>query len=290
MSSPTDVLRIAAAEIGYSRWDDPEPGTKYGRWYAGLVGEAYFGTSGVPYCAMFVTWVLARAGVSVPGFPSAYCPDIRNAGIRAGIEVPKRDARPGDIVLFDWDGGLVDHVGLVESNMGGHLQTIEGNTSSGSGGSQGNGGVVARRTRSWAVVSTVLRPRYEDDKSETSAPSGAESEDDVTEEQMDRIADKVAARILPHIPPTGVMDVNGSGVLAYLGPDFKLHDLAHPDDVASLDRIAPAGSVPRVDGGSPEAPWASRIYQTTTAGAPVALVPYIDGMPARSKAADDAQE
>ena len=62
MSTAIDVLRIAAKEIGYSRWDDTEAGTKYGRDYAAHHG-AYYGTSGVPYCAMFVTWVLRAAGM-----------------------------------------------------------------------------------------------------------------------------------------------------------------------------------------------------------------------------------
>ena len=36
MATASEVLRIAAGEIGYSRWTDPQPGTKYGRWYACL--------------------------------------------------------------------------------------------------------------------------------------------------------------------------------------------------------------------------------------------------------------
>ena len=46
MPSAADVLRIAEAEVGYSRWDDPLPGTKYGRWYAQITDSPYFGTSG----------------------------------------------------------------------------------------------------------------------------------------------------------------------------------------------------------------------------------------------------
>ena len=33
MATASDVLRIARAEVGYCRYDDPERGTKYGRWY-----------------------------------------------------------------------------------------------------------------------------------------------------------------------------------------------------------------------------------------------------------------
>ena len=50
-----NVLGWAAGEIGYTRWDDPEEGSKYGRWYAQKHG-AYYGTSGVPFCAMGASW------------------------------------------------------------------------------------------------------------------------------------------------------------------------------------------------------------------------------------------
>lgn len=153
MATVSDVLRTAATEIGYSRWTDPEAGTKYGRWYAGKVGDSYFAESGVPYCAMFVSYILAQCGID---FLYSYCPYILR-DYRAQV-VSTRLAQPGDVVLFDWGGdGVPDHVGFVEQNCGTYLQTIEGNTSSGSGGSQGNGGGVYRRTRSFGVVRAVIR-------------------------------------------------------------------------------------------------------------------------------------
>jgi hypothetical protein len=161
MGTVDDVLRIARGEIGYWRYSDPEPGTKYGRWYARLTGSGYFAESGVPYCAMFVSWVMASAGVPCAGLPGSYCPSIEAAARRAGATVGARQARPGDLVLFDWGGdGVCDHVGIVESNPGSYLVTIEGNTSRGGAGSQGNGGWVARRTRRYGVVRTCVRPNY----------------------------------------------------------------------------------------------------------------------------------
>ena len=76
MATVTDILRIAANEVGYSRWDDPESGTKYGRWYAQVVNNSYYGTNGVPYCTMFASWVFAQAGQSMPGLPTASCSAI----------------------------------------------------------------------------------------------------------------------------------------------------------------------------------------------------------------------
>ncbi len=167
MASANKVLSIAAGEVGYSRWDDPQAGTKYGRAFAKKVGNSYYGNSGVPYCCMFVWWVLDWAGMTVPGMPTASCTALRNACANAGMIVPKMSAQPGDIVIFDWPGsrdGANDHVGFVELNKGNYIQTIEGNTSSGASGSQGNGGVVARRTRDWSVVQDVIRPAYGSDK------------------------------------------------------------------------------------------------------------------------------
>lgn len=151
MATASKVLEIAASQIGYSRWDDPKAGTKYGRWFAGVTHESYYGESGVPYCAMFVSWVLNQAGQACAGFPGAYCPTILTAARRAGLAVAYSQARPGDIVFFDWDGGETDHVGFIELNRGSYYQTIEGNTSN---------GIVARRTRALSTVCGVIRPPY----------------------------------------------------------------------------------------------------------------------------------
>lgn len=158
------ALAWAASQIGYTRWDDPEEGSLYGRWYAKKHGT-YYGTSGVPFCAMFASWCLTDDdGASViPGGDFAYVPYGINAARVAGQLVAPSNAAPGDLICFDWDGdGVADHVGLVEANYGSWVQTIEGNTSSGAAGSQSNGGGVWRRTRDWDSVCAVIRPSYGD--------------------------------------------------------------------------------------------------------------------------------
>lgn len=155
MVSAQAILTIAAREIGYSRWSDPQPGTKYGRDYASRHGK-YYGKSGVPFCAMFVTWVFRQAGMIPPGGDFAYCPAGIKAMKKLGLEVNKHNAQPGDIVFFDWDGSESDHVGIVERNLGNALQTIEGNTTV-----AWKPGGVGRRTRSLNVVCNAFRPRYD---------------------------------------------------------------------------------------------------------------------------------
>ena len=164
MPTVNDVLYCAQQWIGYSRWTDPEEGTVFGRWYAEKVGDSYYGASGVPYCAMFVSYCLDWAGVSAEGIPGAYVPWILSANSEAGCLVYNEDAQPGDLVMFDWGGdGVADHIGIVEENHPdeGWMQTIEGNTSSGNSGSQSNGGGVYRRARNYSSIIGVARPNYD---------------------------------------------------------------------------------------------------------------------------------
>ncbi|GAA4599170.1 hypothetical protein GCM10023194_78540 [Planotetraspora phitsanulokensis] len=79
------------------------------------------------------------------------------AGTAANV---KAHAKPGAIVFFDWEGrdavGGVDHVGVVERNLGdGRVQTIEGNT----------GDACKRRVRAASVIAGFWNPDYsvEDD-------------------------------------------------------------------------------------------------------------------------------
>jgi hypothetical protein len=156
-----DVLNIERNEIGYSRWNDPEAGSKYGRWYAEHSGDSYYGTSGVPFCAMFQSWCFNQAGASAPGIPGAYCPWILDAGRNEGRLVYNEVAKPGDLLLFDWGGdGNPDHIGMCEQNFPNenYMQTIEGNT---------NNGQVARRTRGYSSIIGVIRPYYSDNPAQT---------------------------------------------------------------------------------------------------------------------------
>lgn len=164
MGTPSDLIRAVQAEIGYDRFKDPLQGTKYGRAYAKLTGVNWYSGNGVPYCAMFVSIMLRDAGVTCPGYPTAYVPSGVAAARKVGAVLSNpRDCQPGDVINFDWDpwnNNGPDHVGIVEANLGWAVQTIEGNTSAGTGGSQGNGGKVARRIRSWSVVHSVIRPTF----------------------------------------------------------------------------------------------------------------------------------
>lgn len=190
MTTATKVLQVAAGEVGYSRWNDPQQGTKYGRWYAALGKGSYYGTNGVPYCAMFASWVFSQAGAKCVGLPEAYCPYIVSAAQKAGAWVGRSQLKPGDLILFSWSGGVADHVGLVEKVFSGYVQTIEGNTSSAS---NANGGLVARRTRSldYTVLGGV-RPAYGGGSTpSTGAASGTTGKLTSTDKQLALAVDGV---------------------------------------------------------------------------------------------------
>jgi hypothetical protein len=125
----------------------------FGRWY---------GVDGVPWCAIFVSYafdvgagvVLCRgwhgAGTGPRGV--AYVPTLA-AWLRAtgrGVETP----RPGDIAVFDWDGGLPDHVGIVVRAQPCGIETVEGNTAVGN---DSDGGEVMRRSRRLSDVALFGR-------------------------------------------------------------------------------------------------------------------------------------
>jgi hypothetical protein len=120
---------------------------------------------GAPWCGAFMFAVLKHVGVKGLSWRLRYVPYIvEDAKLgRNGMKqlVAWNDRRPGDLVIFNFDGGVVDHVGMyVRDNPDGTIATIEGNTSSGSAGSQANGGGVFARSRARAIVSYLVRPRY----------------------------------------------------------------------------------------------------------------------------------
>jgi hypothetical protein len=107
----------------------------------------WYGLDG-PWCAMSASWAGVKAGSKafVKGHSYAYVPYIVNDG-RAGRNhlAITHNPVPGDLVCYDWDGGVADHVGLFQewrSRKDGLLIAVEGNTGHGN---DSNGGEVMRR-------------------------------------------------------------------------------------------------------------------------------------------------
>lgn len=176
MSVAEQVLARAASRIGYYAPDDPNPGSEAGRYWAARTGQQWLAgpSDSVWWCMLFVSMCLDECGQidAIGGF--SFNTDYTVNQVRKHPEayfVSVYDAKPGDVVIYNWDGGGTDHVGFVEKNLGGGtLQTIEGNTSSGDYGSQSSGNGVWRRVRNHSIA-YVIRPAYSDSE-ESSAPSG----------------------------------------------------------------------------------------------------------------------
>lgn len=123
MTTPADVIQGASDWIGTT---EQPPGSNV---VPGITD--WYGMTG-PWCAMFVSRVFYDAGLPLPaqtpkGF--AWCTAGRDWFRDQGRSFDDpRQALPGDVVFFDWDGApYLDHVGIVVENRGDDLVTIEGN-------------------------------------------------------------------------------------------------------------------------------------------------------------------
>lgn len=161
MTTAAQVLAVAASQIGYH--EGAGGSNKY--------GQAY-GADRVAWCAEFQWWCFQQAGASALIPKTAYTPTFASWFQQQGRA--GKTPQVGALVFYDWPGDGVDriqHVGIVERVINSStIQTIEGNTTSGSGGNQSDGGFVARRTRSTSAVVVFGYPAY-DGAAPTPAPA-----------------------------------------------------------------------------------------------------------------------
>ncbi len=115
------IIIIAKCYLGYKEGYNND--NLFGTWY---------GMPNQPWCAMFVSYCMHKAGVSentVPKF--AYCPTGFNWFANKG-QTRDRNYVPqtGDIIFFDWEqDGVIDHVGIVDRVVNNIVYTVEGNHS-----------------------------------------------------------------------------------------------------------------------------------------------------------------
>jgi hypothetical protein len=124
MGTVAGMLAECRKHIGYREGRT----TPFGIWYGDQVGSDAF--NGAAWCDMFLAYCADRSGNLAAVGLFAYTPYHVDWFKKAGRwHSGKSGIRAGDIVFFDWNGGVVDHVGIVEKVLpGGVLQTIEGNT------------------------------------------------------------------------------------------------------------------------------------------------------------------
>lgn len=151
MTTPADIIRTEAAEVGVTEYPRGSNRQKYG---------AAYGANGVAWCGWFQQWCFDRNGIDFrrwcdnPG----YTPNLFGDLAALGWSIPARMTGPGDLIFFNFPGGKnrIEHVGCVEQNAWPVLHTIEGNTSG--KGSQTNGGAVMRKQRSASFAGAIRVP------------------------------------------------------------------------------------------------------------------------------------
>lgn len=142
---------------------------------------SYYSNMGFPWCALTV-FVAALSHESKSAdyglrrglFNALYTPEIQAVANRGSFglsAISKSAIKKGSGVLFDFDGGGVDHIGLALGAPGvavfaggktwrpsaSQVVCVEGNTSYDGGGSQSNGGCVAVRIRDLSLIATAFR-------------------------------------------------------------------------------------------------------------------------------------
>src|SRR4051794_18202231 len=123
------ALKVAQTQLGVH-----ESGVNSGAEVDKYLAAAKVGP-GNPWCASFVTWSLGRAGHKMPGSGWAAVQTwVRHAEAKQDdLQIVSADqARPGDIVAYDWghqdDFGSDGHIGFLASDVkGGRFTALEGN-------------------------------------------------------------------------------------------------------------------------------------------------------------------
>lgn len=156
MEKAHKIVDIALKEVGYTEMPPNSNMTKYGEW---------IGWNGVAWCAAFVSWCYAQAGVPLGnigllkgfiGCQTGYAHWLKTGEITT---TPTK----GDIVLFDWNNDKrFDHTGIFIQDLGsGLFESVEGNTSSTN---QSNGGRVEHRFNRKYSQSIFIHPRVLDEQ------------------------------------------------------------------------------------------------------------------------------
>ncbi|MBP2704383.1 CHAP domain-containing protein [Microbispora sp. RL4-1S] len=148
------------------------------REYASRHGREYLDAA---WCDMSVTYWARHSGNADAVLPAgdraytvAHAQDGKNLGrwYAGTVANVKAHAKPGALILFDWDGTnnipAIDHIGVIEHVLSdGRVQTIEANT----------GNACKRRVRAADVIAGFWNPDYEGED----MPSAKEIADEVYE-------------------------------------------------------------------------------------------------------------
>jgi hypothetical protein len=148
MATGKDVIKVARSYLG-------DGGSRF--WSA-------YGCGAVDWCAIFVWYVMHKAGAGdlyLDGEKTAWVPTAQQWLSKNCKHIALKDAREGDIVIMTWDGTSRDHIGFaIKPLSSAVLQTIEGNT----GSKYCTKSEVDFRKRNEANIYGIYRPAYTEAK------------------------------------------------------------------------------------------------------------------------------
>lgn len=124
------IVAAAQGEVGVVESGGEDRGERIVEYRRAVTGDGEQAEAPEPWCADFVSWAYRQAGVPInDGRGEDYVPFLKEWAQRGSRyhSGGSYQPRPGDIAIFDWDGGRDDHVGIVEKVEGGMVHTIDGN-------------------------------------------------------------------------------------------------------------------------------------------------------------------
>ena len=166
------IIDLAESQLG-------NRATKYRTWFYGYDAED------VAWCAIFVSWVFANAGIKMIKTDGAGCFAREGSGkygqwLESEYSDTSTTPRKGDIITFVWnysgryysqDKYYSDHVGIVYAVDDKCVYTIEGN----SGGSNDTSSVKKRMySRKDGCINGYFRPFYTDSTNNTTDNKNSE--------------------------------------------------------------------------------------------------------------------
>ena len=116
-----NAYELAKEEVGTVEWakgDNPKVIQ-----YFKDAGHPEVSTDATAWCAAFVGAMLTRSGVKPTGKLNA------RSYLDWGVPVDRKDAKPGDVVIFERGTGWQGHVGFLVKDEGALIKTLGGNQS-----------------------------------------------------------------------------------------------------------------------------------------------------------------
>lgn len=159
-TTASEIIALAESQIGTTEYPPNSNNVKYNTAY---YGREVHGDTAYPWCMVFIWWLfyaLSASSIFYDGARVAGCTTFMRWAKKQGKQWVTSGYKPGDIVLYDFDGNKndADHCGIVVSTTKTGVYAIEGNTSA--NGSQDNGGAVLKKARPNTIILGAFRPAY----------------------------------------------------------------------------------------------------------------------------------